>query len=114
MTDYEKPIYSTQERLGIDSPILKSSSMLWYLEQQLGLKQEKIMPKVAYMDCYPTGPGTLAGKYLRMFWQPVYRSQDLQPGWAKPIKIMSEEFTLYRGDGGKPHVVGFRCPHRGT
>jgi 5,5'-dehydrodivanillate O-demethylase len=27
---------------------------------------------------------------------------------------MSERFTLYRGKTGAPHVVGFRCPHRGT
>jgi 5,5'-dehydrodivanillate O-demethylase len=27
---------------------------------------------------------------------------------------MSERFTLYRGETGTPHVVGFRCPHRGT
>ena len=36
------------------------------------------------------------------------------PGQAKPIQIMSERFTLYRGEGGAPHVVGFRCAHRGT
>jgi 5,5'-dehydrodivanillate O-demethylase len=72
------------------------------------------MTNIDYMDCFRTGPGTVAGKYMRMFWHPVYRSQDLLPGWAKPIRILNEEFTLYRGDGGKPHVVGFRCPHRGT
>jgi len=35
---------------------------------------------------------------MRKFWHPVYRAEDLKPGWAKPIKIMSEEFTLYRGE----------------
>lgn len=55
-----------------------------------------------------TGPGTLAGRYLRMFWQPVYRAEDLAPGRAMPIRIMSEDFTLYRGEGGIPHVVAFR------
>lgn len=67
---------------------------------------------VNFMDFYYTGPDTLAGRYMRKFWHPVYRAQDLKPGWAKPIKIMGEQFTLYRGDGGKPHVVDFRCPHR--
>src|SRR5207248_205378 len=33
---------------------------------------------------------------------------------AKPITIMSEQFTLYRGEGGVPHLVDFRCAHRGT
>jgi 5,5'-dehydrodivanillate O-demethylase len=27
---------------------------------------------------------------------------------------MSEDVTLYRGEGGAPHCVAFRCAHRGT
>ena len=38
-------------------------------------------------DLVRTGPGTLAGRYLRMFWQPVQRAKDLPPGRAKPIRI---------------------------
>lgn len=67
---------------------------------------------VNFMDFYYTGPETLAGRYMRRFWHPVYRAEDLKPGWAKPIRIMSEEFTLYRGETGEPHVTAFRCPHR--
>jgi len=67
-----------------------------------------------WMDLIHTGPGTLAGRFMRMFWQPVQRSQDLPTGRAKPIRIMSEELTLYRGENGVPHVVAFRCAHRGT
>jgi 5,5'-dehydrodivanillate O-demethylase oxygenase subunit len=51
---------------------------------------------------------------MRLFWHPVYRAQDLPPGRAKPIRIMSEDFTLYRGESGAPHLVAFRCAHRGT
>src|SRR2546423_1119179 len=65
-------------------------------------------------DFVHTGPGTLAGRYLRSFWQPVYRAQDLAPGQALPVRIMSEDFTLYRGRGGAPHLLAFRCAHRGT
>jgi len=36
-----------------------------------------------------------------MFWQPVYRAVDLPSGRAIPIRIMSEDFTLYRGE--RPH-----------
>jgi 5,5'-dehydrodivanillate O-demethylase oxygenase subunit len=61
-----------------------------------------------------TGPGTLAGRYLRRFWQPVYHAPDLPPGHAKPLRIMSEDFTVYRGEDGTPHVVAPRCAHRGT
>jgi 5,5'-dehydrodivanillate O-demethylase len=65
-------------------------------------------------DCLRTGPGTPAGRYLRQFWQPVYHSIDLAPGRAVTIRIMSEDFTLYRGEGGQPHLVDAVCPHRGT
>src|SRR5918995_1059361 len=66
------------------------------------------------VDFVHTGPGTLAGRYLRMIWQPVYASEDLKPGYAAPIRIMSEDFTLYRGESGAAYIVDFRCAHRGT
>ncbi len=66
------------------------------------------------VDFVHTGPGTLAGRYLRMFWQPVYVSQELKAGYAVPIRILGESFTLYRGASGKPYIVDFRCAHRGT
>jgi 5,5'-dehydrodivanillate O-demethylase len=60
-----------------------------------------------------TGPGTVAGRFMRRFWHPVYVAADLQPGRAVPIRLLSEDFTLYRGQGGTPHAVAFRCAHRG-
>jgi 5,5'-dehydrodivanillate O-demethylase len=48
-------------------------------------------------DCLRTGPGTPAGRYLRQFWQPVYHSVDLGVGRAVTLRIMSQHFTLYRG-----------------
>jgi 5,5'-dehydrodivanillate O-demethylase oxygenase subunit len=77
-------------------------------------KNNSSRKRLRYQDLVSTGPGTLAGKYMRRFWHPVHRAEDLHPGQAKPIEIMSQRFTLYRGDGGAPHVVDFRCPHRGT
>ena len=32
-----------------------------------------------------TGPGTLAGRYLRSYWQPVLVSDELPAGRAKPL-----------------------------
>lgn len=66
------------------------------------------------IDPYQFGPGTLAGRYLRLFWQPVYIAPDLPAGKARPIHVMGEEFTLYRGESGQPHLVDFRCAHRRT
>ena len=67
-----------------------------------------------WTDFVHTGPGTIAGRYMRMFWHPVSCATDLAAGKAKPVRIMSEDLTLYRGEGGVPHVVAFRCAHRGT
>ena len=67
-----------------------------------------------YTDFAHTGPGTLAGRFMRRFWHPVYLAAELPAGHAKPVRVMSEDFTLYRGDDGTPHLVDARCAHRGT
>lgn len=61
-----------------------------------------------------TGPGTLAGRYLRMFWQPIFVASELLPGRPQPVRIMSESYTLYRGESGTPYLVAPVCPHRQT
>src|SRR3954453_20964460 len=67
-----------------------------------------------YTDHVHVGPGTLTGRYLRRFWQPVYEAAALARGHAKPLRILGEDYTLYRGEDGTPHVVAPRCSHRGT
>jgi 5,5'-dehydrodivanillate O-demethylase len=67
-----------------------------------------------FADLERVGPGTPAGRYFRLFWQPAMRAQDLSVGRAKPLEIVGEKFTIYRGEGGTPHVTAFRCSHRGT
>ncbi len=67
-----------------------------------------------FPDLEPVGPGTPSGRYLRLFWHPVMRARDLPAGRAKPLEVLGEKFTVYRGEGGTPHVTAFRCPHRGT
>ncbi len=72
------------------------------------------MAEAEYLDFARTGPGTLAGRYLRSFWQPVSRAVDLPAGKAVPVRLMGEDFTLDRGESGDTHLVDFRCAHRGT
>ena len=67
-----------------------------------------------WQDLYRVGPGTLAGRYLRRWWHPVARAQDLHAGRALPIRSFGEDFTLYRGEAGRAHALAFRCAHRGT
>ncbi|HEY3118674.1 MAG TPA: Rieske 2Fe-2S domain-containing protein, partial [Chloroflexota bacterium] len=73
------------------------------------------MPEaVANVDFVHTGPGTLAGRYLRRFWQPVAMAEHLPAGRTKPIRILGDDLTLYRGESGSAHLLAFRCAHRGT
>ncbi len=57
-------------------------------------------PQDFYQAFAETAPGTLGGKYLRQFWHPIAVSSELPPGRAKPIRLLSENFTLYRGETG--------------
>jgi 5,5'-dehydrodivanillate O-demethylase len=63
-------------------------------------------------DLAYTGPATVAGKYLRKFWHPVCQSHKLAAGEAVEIRVMGENWTLFRGDSGNVHAVGDRCAHR--
>jgi 5,5'-dehydrodivanillate O-demethylase oxygenase subunit len=83
-------------------------------EDDRNLSPAILKAEPGWLDFARTGPGTLGGRYLRKFWQPVHRSEDLGPGQAKPIRIMSEDFTLYRGESGTSFLLAFRCAHRGT
>ena len=65
-------------------------------------------------DFVRTGAETIMGRYLRLFWHPVYLGRDLKAGRAMPLRIMNEDFTLYRGQSGTPHVLAPRCAHRCT
>lgn len=91
-------------------------------QEDIGVMQEASVARSAPaeprtqrdVDCTRTGPGTLAGRFLRRFWQPIYHSGDLEAGSAVPLRIMGEELTLYRGESGEVHLIDGRCPHRGT
>jgi 5,5'-dehydrodivanillate O-demethylase len=69
---------------------------------------------LGYQDLLRVGPGTVGGAYLRRFWHPVFIARDLAPARVKPIRILGEDLTLYRGASGTPHIVARRCPHRGV
>ncbi len=69
--------------------------------------------RTRYEDFLSVGPASLAGRMLRMYWQPVFVSENLKPGRPVRLTIMGENFTLYRGASGAPYMVGAICPHRG-
>jgi 5,5'-dehydrodivanillate O-demethylase len=65
-------------------------------------------------DMAKTGPGTIAGRYLRRFWLPVAELTDVAPGRAKAIHVLGEQFTFFRGENGDPHLLAYFCAHRNT
>ncbi len=65
-------------------------------------------------DLARTGPGTPMGRFMRRFWMPVMRTEDLPAGEARPIRVMSEDFAIYRGEDGAAQIIDYRCPHRGA
>jgi 5,5'-dehydrodivanillate O-demethylase len=78
----------------------------------MNLRTERYRKRISEKDIGPTGPGTLAGRYLRSFWQPVFHAAELPAGRARPIRIMGEDFNLYRGEDGVARLTQPRCPHR--
>jgi 5,5'-dehydrodivanillate O-demethylase len=71
------------------------------------------MKPAHHVDFEHTGPDTPAGKLLRRYWQPVFVSRELKIAHPVPIRLLSEEFTIYRGEDGIVRAVEARCPHRG-
>ncbi|MFN3890668.1 MAG: Rieske 2Fe-2S domain-containing protein [Beijerinckiaceae bacterium] len=69
---------------------------------------------VTKFHLHETGRNTLMGRLLRRFWQPVALASDVGVRQARPIRIMGEDLTLYRGESGSPHLIGGRCAHRCT
>jgi len=59
------------------------------------------------------GPGTPCGEYLRRFWQPVVRSEDLRD-LPKRLRILGEDLVAFRDKRGAVGLLELHCPHRGT
>ena len=78
------------------------------------MRREERSVNRADVDIASTRPGTPGGRFMRQFWVAIHRSEDLAKGHAKPIRIMSEDYTLYRGESGHAQVLDYRCPHRGA
>jgi 5,5'-dehydrodivanillate O-demethylase len=76
-------------------------------------ERELLRPRTK-VDLTTTKPGTPGGIFMRQFWHAIARSEDVAPGHAIPVRIMSEDYALYRGASGRVQLVAQRCPHRGA
>ncbi|HSV81646.1 MAG TPA: Rieske 2Fe-2S domain-containing protein [Ramlibacter sp.] len=61
-----------------------------------------------------TSPGTPMGTLLRKFWHPLALSRSVEPGKARPVRLLGEDLALYRGHSGRAYLVANRCAHRLT
>jgi 5,5'-dehydrodivanillate O-demethylase oxygenase subunit len=58
------------------------------------------------------GPGTPMGNLLRHYWQVVGAVVELDADPVRRVRILGENLTLYRSEGGECGLIGDRCPHR--
>src|SRR5688572_6920693 len=61
------------------------------------------------------GPGTPCGKLMRLYWQPVALVEELDERRpVKALKLLGEDFVLFRDEAGRYGLLDRDCPHRGA
>ena len=61
------------------------------------------------------GPGTPAGEMLRRYWWPVAFTEHVkQKGSPVKVRLLGEDFVLFRDGGGRLGLIELHCSHRGT
>lgn len=61
------------------------------------------------------GPGQPAGQLLRRYWQPVALAEELAgPRPLKAIRLLGQDFVLFRDEKGTLGLLDRDCPHRGA
>ena len=61
------------------------------------------------------GPGTKCGALMRHYWQPVALADELpaeRP--AKAVRVLGQDFVLFRDERGRHGLLDRDCPHRGA
>ena len=62
-----------------------------------------------------TGPGTPAGKLMRLYWQPAALLEELPAEHpVKAIQLLGQNLVLFRDQQGRYGLVDRACPHRGA
>jgi len=58
------------------------------------------------------GPGTPMGELLRRYWYPVAFTRQLDEFPVKRVRLLGEDWAVYRTTDGSYGVVEEHCPHR--
>ena len=64
-------------------------------------------------DLTRVGPGTVMGEFMRQYWIPALRGDELAAG-GDPVRLMllGEKLIAFRDHKGRVGVMDHRCPHR--
>jgi phthalate 4,5-dioxygenase oxygenase subunit len=62
------------------------------------------------------GPGTPMGRFMRRYWLPAAKLEQLaEPGGAPVrVRLLGEPLVAFRDPSGRPGLIGEFCPHRGA
>lgn len=60
-----------------------------------------------------TGPGTVAGEWLRRFWLPFARAEELSSTAERPVRaqMLGEYLVAFRDENGQIGLIDGICPH---
>jgi 5,5'-dehydrodivanillate O-demethylase len=58
------------------------------------------------------GPGTRMGELLRRYWYPIAFEQDFDTKPSKSVRLLGENWTLYKTPAGRYGIIAEACPHR--
>src|SRR5205085_2165227 len=55
---------------------------------------------------------TEMGQLLRRYWWPIAATVDLEKEPVQPVRLLSEDLTLFKDTNGNIGLIGDRCAHR--
>jgi 5,5'-dehydrodivanillate O-demethylase len=58
------------------------------------------------------GPGTPCGELMRRYWHPVLPAEALDDNPVRAVRLLGQDFVLYRDRSGTLGLLDPRCPHR--
>jgi len=58
------------------------------------------------------GPGTPMGELMRRYWFPVATNQELAQNPVKSVRLLGENFTVFKDRQGRLGMLTQRCAHR--
>jgi phenylpropionate dioxygenase-like ring-hydroxylating dioxygenase large terminal subunit len=59
------------------------------------------------------GPGTPGGDLLRRYWHPFALANEIgDENPTKFVRILGEDFVVFRDKSGRTGLIADKCPHR--